>query len=234
MPGMPVYQDSPSNLKNQIYASDGNNVINVKADETGRLKIATDTAAPLEVSINEANDSIVVYGNDGTDNKALKTNASGQLDIRPLTAADTVTVAVSEADDSIVVYGNDGTSNKVLKTDGNGVLQVNYTHTFTDQTLLTDAATTNAYQYVIQQDISDMSTYAFFIKNSGATNGAKLQVQLSPNGTDWVNDSDEITLAHSTNTILTANKFLKFIRIGYKSAVDDASTTVTVIFQGQD
>lgn len=277
MPGMPVYQDSPSNLKNQIYGSDGSNVINVKVDDTGRLKIATDVAAPLEVAISETSDSIVVYGSDGTDNKALKTNATGQLDIRPLTDADTVSVviteasdsitvygsdgtdnkvlktnatgqldirpltdadtvsvSITEASDSIVIYGNDGTNNKALKTDDAGILQVNYNHTFTDETLLTDGATTNVYQYIAQQEISDMSSYAFFIKNSGVANSAKLQVQLSPNGTDWVNDSSEIELAHTTNTILNANKFLKYIRVGYKSAVDDASTTLTVIFQGQD
>lgn len=276
MPGMPVYQDSPANLKNQIYAASGSNVINVQADGTGRLKVSTDSAAPLDVSINEASDSIVVYGNDGTDNQVLKTNTSGQLDIRPLTSADTVSVAISEtddsivvygndgtdnkvlktntsgqmdirpltaadmvtavvsqADDSIVIYGNDGTDNKVLKTDVNGVLQVNDTITFTNETLLTGSTTTNVYQYTTQQEISTMSTYMFFVKNAGSTNDALIKVQLSPNGTDWVDDSTEFTVGHDTSAIQTANKFLRYIRIAYKSKVDDASTTLDIIFQGQ-
>lgn len=76
MPAMPVYKDSPSNLKNQIFESDGSNLINVKADTTGRLKIVTDTTNSLAVVVSEANDSIAVYGSDGTTNRILRTNTT--------------------------------------------------------------------------------------------------------------------------------------------------------------
>ena len=36
---------------------------------------------PLEVIINEANDSILVYGNDGTTNRKIKTDANGELQV---------------------------------------------------------------------------------------------------------------------------------------------------------
>ncbi|NSL50142.1 hypothetical protein HSX37_19315, partial len=75
-----------------------------------------------------ATDSILVYGNDGTSNQLIKTNASGQTDIRPLTIADQVTVSAADLDvrdltaatDSILVYGNDGTSNQLIKTNASG------------------------------------------------------------------------------------------------------------------
>ncbi|QJW48576.1 hypothetical protein HA075_24710 [bacterium BFN5] len=38
---------------------------------------------------------MLVYGNDGTSNVIIKTNATGQTDIRPLTTADEVTAVVS-------------------------------------------------------------------------------------------------------------------------------------------
>lgn len=108
MPGMPIYQDSPTNLKNQIFAANGSSVVNVQADNTGRLKVATDSSSPLAVDVDEAVNSITVYGSDGTSNQVLRTTATGQLDIRPLTVSDTVNVSITQADDSITVYGNDG------------------------------------------------------------------------------------------------------------------------------
>lgn len=36
---------------------------------------------PLEVNITEANDSILVYGNDGTTNRKIKTDANGELQV---------------------------------------------------------------------------------------------------------------------------------------------------------
>ena len=275
MPGMPIYQDSPANLKNQIFATDGSAVINVQADSTGRLKVATDSASPLDVSVDETVNSIAVYGNDGTTNQIIKTNATGQLDIRPLTVSDTVSVNITQADDSIAVYGNDGTTNRIIRTnatgqldirpltssdtvnvdiseatdsiavygsdgtdnhvlltDSTGVLQVNSARTFVNSTLTT-SATTDSYQYTTQQEIAQLNTYQFFVKNTGDTNNVTVVVELSPNGTDWVVDSDERQVNPGAATIITSSKFLRYIRLGYKSTSTGASTTINVIFQGQ-
>ena len=361
MPGMPIYQDSPANLKNQIFATNGSAVINVQADNTGRLKVATDSSSPLAVDVDETvnsiavygndgtanqiiktnatgqldirpltvsdtvnvniteaddsitvygndgttnhiirtnatgqldirplttsdtvnvdisqvTDSIAVYGNDGTDNQIIKTNSSGQLDIRPLTVSDTVSVNITQADDSITVYGNDGTTNHIIRTnatgqldirpltssdtvnvdisqatdsitvygsdgtdnhilltDAAGVLQVNTARTFANNTLTT-LATTDSYQYTTQQEIAQLTTYQFFVKNTGDTNNVTVVVELSPNGTDWVIDSDERQVNPGAATIITSSKFLRYIRLGYKSTSTGASTAISAIFQGQ-
>ena len=275
MPGMPIYQDSPANLKNQIFATTGSAVINVQADSTGRLKVATDSSSPLAVDVDEtvnsiavygsdgtanqiiktnatgqldirpltisdtvnvnitqADDSITVYGNDGTTNHIIRTNATGQLDIRPLTTSDTVNVDISQATDSIVVYGNDGTDNHVLLTDAAGILQVNTTRAFTNAALTT-SDTTDTYQYTTQQEIAQLSSYQFFVKNTGDTNNVTVVVELSPNGTDWVIDSDERQVNPGAATIITSSKFLRYIRLGYKSTSSGASTAISAIFQGQ-
>ena len=275
MPGMPIYQDSPANLKNQIFAASGSSVINVQADSTGRLKVATDAASPLAVGVDEAvnsitvygsdgaanqviktnatgqldirpltvsdtvnvnitqaDDSITVYGNDGTTNQIIRTNATGQLDIRPLTVSDTVSVNITQADDSITVYGSDGTDNHILLTDTAGILQVNSTRAFTNATLTT-SDTTDSYQYTTQQEIAQLSSYQFFVKNTGDTNNVTVVVELSPNGTDWVIDSDERQVNPGAATIITSSKFLRYIRLGYKSTSSGASTAISAIFQGQ-
>ena len=275
MPGMPIYQDSPSNLKNQVYATDGSNVINIKSDASGRLKIVTDAADPLAVSVDEASDSIAVYGNDGSENKIIKTNTSGQLDIRPLTSSDEVSVVVTQASDSIAVYGNDGSENKIIKTntsgqldirpltssdevsvvvtqasdsilvygndgstnrairtDSSGNIQVN-THVFTSVNLLTNQATGDSYAYSSGQDISNYNSYAFYVANVGDLNAASVKIQLSPDNTNWADDGADATIAKGTATIVAPNRFLRYIRIAYKSTIPLSSTNITSIFQAQ-
>lgn len=57
---------------------------------------------PLEVNITEANDSILVYGNDGAVNRKIKTDAAGELQVDILTTPGTF------AEDSAHVSGNTG------------------------------------------------------------------------------------------------------------------------------
>jgi hypothetical protein len=57
---------------------------------------------PLEVVINEANDSILVYGNDGTTNRKIKTDINGELQV------DVLTMPATFAEDSAHVSGNTG------------------------------------------------------------------------------------------------------------------------------
>ncbi|NSL50078.1 hypothetical protein HSX37_18880, partial len=138
MPNLKVLQDQPAQLKSQLYGFDGANVRPLLTDNTGRTNIrpldtSTDsvTVAATDLDVRDltaATDSILVYGNDGTSNQLIKTNASGQTDIRPLTIADQVTVSAADLDvrdltaatDSILVYGNDGTSNQLIKTNASG------------------------------------------------------------------------------------------------------------------
>jgi hypothetical protein len=46
------------------------------------LNVNIANTIPLEVNINEANDSILIYGNDGTTNRKIKTDTSGVLAIQ--------------------------------------------------------------------------------------------------------------------------------------------------------
>jgi hypothetical protein len=78
-----------------------------------------------------------------------------------------------------------------------------------------------------------MNSYSFFVNNTGATNSAKIKVQISPDNSTWVDDGSDITIAHNTAYVTTANKFLRYIRVAYMSATGGASTTLSIIFQGQ-
>ena len=56
---------------------------NTSALVTGQqeLLVKVNSPIPLEVDINEANDSILIYGFDGTVNRKIKTDANGELQV---------------------------------------------------------------------------------------------------------------------------------------------------------
>lgn len=85
------------------------------------------------------------------------------------------------------------------------------------------------------QDVSQESSYNWFIKNSGtdsADQNITLKVELSPDGTNWLEDTGtEITVAFNTAKMITVTNFLKYVRFVITGGV--AATTVISCFQAQ-
>lgn len=71
---------------------------------------------PLEVNITEANDSILVYGNDGAVNRKIKTDAAGELQV------DILTMPATFAEDTAHVSGNTGAFVLGVRNDLNTVM----------------------------------------------------------------------------------------------------------------
>jgi hypothetical protein len=70
----------------------------------------------LDVTITEANDSILVYGNDGTTNRKIKTDANGELQV------DVLTMPATFAEDTAHVSGNTGAFVLGVRNDLNTVM----------------------------------------------------------------------------------------------------------------
>ena len=85
------------------------------------------------------------------------------------------------------------------------------------------------------QDISKESSYNWYIKNTGTTGSDEdvtLIVQVSPDGTNWVEDTgDSIALIHDTAQIIPVTNFLKYARFVITGGT--ASTTVISCYQAQ-
>ncbi|GAV22145.1 DUF6385 domain-containing protein [Carboxydothermus pertinax] len=229
MPNFKVLQDQPEKLKNQAYGFDGTVVRPLKTDDTGRPDIR-----PLANST----DSILVYGNDGTTNQVLKTNSSGYVAVYTdgatalnITATDFDIRNLSNIQDNILIYGYDGTQNRAIKTDASGNLLSSTIRTFSEYTEA--VITGDTYTGSTAQDVSTMATYTMFVKNTGATNSATVKLQISPNNSDWLDDSAEVTLTPGSSTAFTVSTFLRYIRVAYKSTLPGQSTDLSVIFQGQ-
>lgn len=84
----------------------GNDALNVNIANT----------IPLEVNITEANDSILIYGNDGTTNRKIKTDTDGELQVDVLTTPGTF------AEDSAHVSGNTGSFVLGVRNDANAAM----------------------------------------------------------------------------------------------------------------
>jgi len=105
----------------------------------------------IAVTTDEANDSIQVYGYDGSANQAIKTDSSGNLQIDVLTQP-----TLSESTDDILVYGNDGSINRKLKTDTSGNLQVDLASSLpTGTNLIGDIGTISTITNNVDVDLHD-------------------------------------------------------------------------------
>jgi hypothetical protein len=71
------------NQKSQLVDGSGN----VISSTSNALDVNVKSGVALTVELSEANDSVAVFGNDGTTNRALKTDANGELQIDVLSSA---------------------------------------------------------------------------------------------------------------------------------------------------
>jgi hypothetical protein len=177
------------------------------------------------------------YGYDGTSAKVIKVDSNGRMYITTeigttveVNANDFDIRNLSNTQDNIAVYGNDGTTNRILKTNDSGALQVTVGMNFTNQT--ENVTSADDYAGSTQRDISLQRQFSFFISNTG-TNSAIVKVQISPDGTFWVDDSAEFTIAAATAQVLGPNKFANYARISFKSATTGSSTGITITYQSQ-
>ena len=179
----------------------------------------------------------IQYGYDGTNARVLRLDTNGRMYITTETGTSVEVVGsdfdirnLTNTQDNIAVYGNDGTTNRILKTDANGALQVAIGMNFTNQS--ENLTTADDYDGSTQRDISLQRQYSFFVNNTGS-NSATVKVQISPDGTLWVDDSTEFTIAGSETKVLGPNRFANYARISFKSTTTAESTTLTVAYQSQ-
>jgi hypothetical protein len=94
-----------------------------------------------------------------------------------------------------------------------------------------DVAADTTERYSTLQDVFNLSTYSFCVINEGAAH-AVVQMQLSPNGINWVEDpiaDDHIDSGQMK--ILVYNRFARFVRLKYWT--DSDTTILRIYFQGQ-
>lgn len=240
---------SSSNDSVAVYGSDDGGTTKriLKTSSTGALYITSDGTLTVQATdldirdISNATDSISIYGTDGTDNKKIKTDSNGKIEISSIENNVDVNITnenldirdLSYTQDSILIYGNDGTDNRVISTDSDGVLQVATVKRGFTSTSNTELTTTDSYTYLSFIDVSKYSEYVFYVKNTGS-NSASIVIEISPtNQTGDAIQHLEATIESGDKEIYVPSKFLQYVRLGYKSAVSEQSTTLDVYFQAR-
>jgi len=108
-----------------VLGDDGENDGDVSEDNPMPVNVVAGVA--LEVELDEANDSVLVYGNDGVDNQAIKTDANGRLQVDinssalPSDAATETTLAAIDTKLGSTLAVNVGLTDTELRASAVGV-----------------------------------------------------------------------------------------------------------------
>jgi len=161
-----------------------------------------------------------IYGSDT--GSAIATDNQGRLIIGEI--ADTVDVNIRDltfTQDSIRIYGSE--SDPLVTTDGllNILHRARYVASDTAENVTTAST---EYAGLLAADVSEKSNVSFAVHNKGAQQ-VSIRVEVSPNNSLWILDSEEMTLAGNAATVFVPKYFLKYARIAYASLTD--ATTVT-------
>lgn len=113
-----IANDKNNSLR--IYLSEVSSPVTWTNDLTGANAALADIrdwlSEIIEVQISEANDSILVYGWDGTTNRKIKTDANGELQV------DVLTMPATFAEDTAHVSGNTGAFVLGVRNDSNTIM----------------------------------------------------------------------------------------------------------------
>lgn len=232
-----------------VYGSnDGGTTMKVlKTNSDGELYITTDEtitvqATDFDIRNLTTDDSVSIYGTDGTDKRQIKTDNNGRIEVASIQSEVDVNITntdldirdLSNSQDSILVYGNDGSNNRVIATDTEGLIKIVNAKRSFESELFAEKATSNSYTYLSFKDVSMYSDYVFYVKNTGS-NSATIEIQISPSDDedDAITHINNITVDAGEKELIIPSKFLRYVRLGYKSTNSDQSTTLDIYFQAR-
>ena len=227
MPGMPIFQDSPSQLKGQIYVlnSVSKDIVPLQDDNTGNLAVngtvGLASGSNIDTLSTITNDVKIVNGS-----TPLTVDFAESVDIDTIS---TVTTLDTITNDVKIINGSTplAVENKLVFTN---------VDSFGAGTPLTETAVgLGATVTADSQDVSQESSYNWFIKNTGTDSedqNITLKVEISPDGTNWLEDTGTtISVPYNTSKVITVTNFLQYARFTITGGA--AATTVISCFQAQ-
>lgn len=235
MPGMPIFQDSPSQLKGQIYVlnSVSKEIVPLQVDNTGNLAVngTVDLATGTEVTLAAGSvlDTVSTITNDvkvinGT--TPLTVDFADNVDIDTVS---TVTTLGTITNDVKIVNGTTPLSVE------NNLVFTNVDSFGAATPLIEKAVGISANVTSDNQDVSLESSYNWFIKNTGNVSDDQnitLKVEISPDETNWIEDTGAIvSVPYNTSKMITVTNFLQYVRFVITGGA--AATTVISCFQAQ-
>ncbi|AEE97101.1 DNRLRE domain-containing protein [Mahella australiensis] len=133
------------------------------------------------------------------------------------------------------VYSKEATDDPmlrpILEVSYQSVISVNLAQrAFTNVYLSTDSG--DEWRYSEAFDVSQQSIVTVFIKNDGA-NDAMVKLQISPDDSSYIDDSDEDVLAPGMMKAMVPARFGRYLRVAYRSVNIAESTSLHICYQAQ-
>lgn len=97
---------------------------------------------------------------------------------------------------------------------------------------VTGVTTGDAFAFLAPVDTSDQALLTFIVKNTGTPN-ADVKLQISADGSTWLDEGDPRVVAGGATVTLVPATFLKFARLAHRSSVAGQPTTLDVTVQAQ-
>ncbi|WP_206458612.1 DUF6385 domain-containing protein [Anaerovorax sp. IOR16] len=231
MPGMPIFQNSPSQLKGQIYVVDNttDNVVPLHVDNSGNLPVNFAADSTID-TVNTVNTVTAVT--DITNDVSI-INGATPLNVGTVTAVTDITNDVGIINGTTPLNVGLSAGTNVIGKVQNDLIFTNV-DSFGAGTILTPKTVDETAAVVADaQDISQQSSYNWFIKNTGSQD-ITLVVKISPDNTNWMDDTgDTITVAVDESKMITVTNFLKYASFTIAALGAGLSTTVISCFQAQ-
>jgi hypothetical protein len=119
----------------------------------------------------------------------------------------------------------------MLEISYQSVISVNLAQrAFTDVYLSADSG--DEWRYSDAFDISQQSIVTIFAKNGGV-NDAVIKLQISPDDSSYVDDSDENTIMPGMMKAMVPARFGRYLRVAYRSVNIAESTSLHIWYQAQ-
>ncbi len=98
---------------------------------------------------------------------------------------------------------------------------------------VTGITTVDAYSFLALVDVSENSMVTYVVTNTGGANSATVKLQISADGSTWIDDASETTVSLGATVAIVPRVFAQFARLAYRSTSAGLSTTLTVLTQIQ-
>lgn len=244
MPNFKIFQNNPDQARIKIY---GSNNVALNTDSSGSLAVTppanglTVTAPASGLSITPPSGGLSITPPSGG---LSITPPSGGLSVTPPSNGLTVTapaegLAITPPSGGLSITPPSGglsitppTNGLLITSTGLKVLQdLATTDVSTVRANITDTAGTPDTTY----NVLNLSSWSFgLVNNSLAADAqATAKLQISPDGSTWIDHDGPVTINQNAADTLVATIFLKYARVYYAAVNGASAITLNIFFQGQ-
>lgn len=139
--------------------------------------------------------------------------------------------------EKVQIFGTDGKHILPILTDAEGRLKISadiiVTPIFYKEIVMKNIPTKNDFQFTHSYDASKNMNTSFIIFNHSLVNSVTIQLQDSPDESSYQYDLPEMIVEPKSFKILTPTRFIRYLRIAYRSTNLNKPANIDIFYQAQ-